>query len=75
MSNATQPSIYGTEKIYAEKIPENSPLDRIQQQIQVGTAWANKPVQFGYDTNITGEVKKYTTTTVWENGATKSVPQ
>ncbi|CAD7801671.1 hypothetical protein CHRY9390_00811 [Chryseobacterium aquaeductus] len=72
LSNATQPSIYGTEKIYSEKVPENSPLDRIQQQIQVGTAWANKPVQFGYDTNITGEVKKYTTTTVWENGATKS---
>ncbi|MCY0976453.1 DUF6443 domain-containing protein, partial [Chryseobacterium sp. CY350] len=72
LSNATQPSIYGTEKIYSEKIPENSPLDRIQQQIQVGTAWANKPVQFGYDTNINGEVKKYAKTTVWENGATKS---
>jgi RHS repeat-associated protein len=72
LGNATQPSIYGSEKIYSEKIPENSPLDRIQQQIQVGTAWANKPVHFGYDTNINGEVKKYTTTTVWENGATKS---
>ncbi|MCY0970494.1 DUF6443 domain-containing protein, partial [Chryseobacterium wangxinyae] len=65
-------SVYGSEKIYAEKILENSPLDRVQQQIQVGTAWANKPVQFGYDANVNGEVKKYTTTTVWENGATKS---
>ncbi|MBW7674751.1 DUF6443 domain-containing protein [Chryseobacterium chendengshani] len=71
LSNAS--TQYGSEKIYAEKILESSPLDRIQQQIQVGTAWANKPVQFGYNVNIAGEVKKYTTTTAWENGATKSV--
>jgi hypothetical protein len=35
LSNAGQ--TYGTEKIYAEKILESSPLDRIQQQVQPGT--------------------------------------
>ncbi|MCS3528647.1 RHS repeat-associated core domain-containing protein [Chryseobacterium sp. JUb7] len=63
---------YGTEKIYAEKVLENSPLDRIQQQIQVGTDWSSKPIKFDYDANIAGEVIKYTTTTTWENNATKS---
>ncbi len=52
---------YGSEKIYAEKQLENSPLDRILSQKQVGNAWNDKPVQFGYDANIDGEVKKYTT--------------
>ncbi|RNA62869.1 RHS repeat-associated core domain-containing protein [Chryseobacterium nematophagum] len=65
-------SIYGAEKIYSEKILENSPLDRIQQQIQVGNDWTNKPVQFDYSANIAGEVIKYTTNTMWENNATKS---
>ncbi|WPO89700.1 DUF6443 domain-containing protein [Chryseobacterium sp. HR92] len=62
LSNATQPALYGSEKIYSEKILENSPLDRVLAQKQVGTAWDNKPVQFGYDTNADGEVKKYTAT-------------
>ena len=62
LANATQPDIYGSEKIYAEKILENSPLDRIRQQIQVGTDWSNKPVSFNYDANIDGEVKKFTAT-------------
>ena len=74
LSNATQPTIYGAEKIFSEKILENSPLDRILQQKQVGNAWNDKPVQFGYDANTTADaVKKYTTVTTWENGATKSV--
>jgi RHS repeat-associated protein len=73
LSNATQPVLYGSEKIYAEKILENSPLDRVLQQKQVGTAWNDKPLQFGYDANTTGDaVKKYVTVTTWENEATKS---
>ena len=65
---------YGSEKIYAEKVLENSPLDRIQQQIQVGTDWSNKPVKFDYDANVVAdEVFKYTTTTTWDNNATKSI--
>jgi len=66
-------SVYGNEKIYAEKILENSPLDRIQQQIQVGTDWSTKPVKFSYDANtVADRVRKFTTSTIWENGATKS---
>ncbi|MCS4300804.1 DUF6443 domain-containing protein [Chryseobacterium sp. BIGb0232] len=72
LSNATQPGIYGSEKIYSEKMLEKSPLDRIMQQIQPGNDWANKPVGFVYEANILNEVYQYTTKTTWENGATKS---
>ncbi|NIF03888.1 RHS repeat-associated core domain-containing protein [Chryseobacterium sp. Tr-659] len=67
-------SVYGSEKIYAEKALENSPLERIQQQIQMGNDWSNKPVKFGYDAvTVVDRVRKFTTVTSWENGATKSV--
>ncbi|MDH6251244.1 RHS repeat-associated protein [Chryseobacterium sp. H1D6B] len=60
-------SVYGSEKIYAEKIVENSPLDRIQQQIQVGNDWSTKPVKFDYDANTAADyVKKYQTNTAWD---------
>ncbi|KAA0125968.1 RHS repeat-associated core domain-containing protein [Chryseobacterium sp. SN22] len=66
--------VYTNERPFSEKILESSPLDRILQQKQVGLAWDNKPVQFGYDANTTGDaVKKYTTITTWVNGATSSV--
>ncbi|MDR6464848.1 DUF6443 domain-containing protein, partial [Chryseobacterium sediminis] len=61
------PNTYGNEKIYSEKVFENSPLDRILEQKQVGNAWDNKPVQFGYDANADGEVKKYTATFNYTN--------
>ncbi|WP_419869383.1 DUF6443 domain-containing protein [Chryseobacterium sp. CT-SW4] len=74
LSNATQSDIYGNEKIYAEKILENSPLDRVQQQIQVGTDWSTKPVTFEYDANTTADaVRKFTVTTTWASGTTASV--
>jgi RHS repeat-associated protein len=73
LNNATQPTLYGSEKIFSEKILESSPLDRILQQKQVGNAWDTKPVQFGYDANTAEDgVKKYTTVTTWVNGATSS---
>ena len=62
LSNATQPNIYGSEKIYSERILENSPLDRILEQKQVGNDWNTKPVKFQYDVNIDGEVKRYIAT-------------
>ncbi|MGG7468178.1 DUF6443 domain-containing protein [Chryseobacterium arthrosphaerae] len=64
--------IYTGEKIYSEKVLESSPLDRIQQQIQVGNAWSTKPVKFEYSANIGNDVYHFVTTTIWENGATKS---
>ncbi|WP_374461047.1 DUF6443 domain-containing protein [Chryseobacterium taeanense] len=66
---------YGNEKIYSEKNLENSPLDRILSQKQVGNAWDSKPVQFGYDSNIDGEVKRYNATfnyTTFESSITAS---
>ena len=71
LSNA--PSVYGNESIYSEKILENSPLDRVLGQIQVGNDWRNKPVRFQYEANQTTDgVYKMTTRTTWEQGATKS---
>lgn len=68
-------AIYGSEKIFSEKVLENSPLDRILSQKQVGNAWNDKPVAFGYDAVTTADaVKKFSTSTTWENGATKSIP-
>ena len=58
---------YGAEKIYAEKTLENSPLDRILEQRQVGNAWNSKPVKFDYDANSDGEVKKYIATFNYNN--------
>lgn len=67
--NATNPTVYGTEKIYGEKAFESSPLDRVLQQKQPGTAWNNKPSTFEYGSNTATEVKKYTvTTTSWVSG-------
>ncbi|WP_114822572.1 DUF6443 domain-containing protein [Chryseobacterium sp. KLBC 52] len=65
---------YGTEKIYSEKILENSPLDRVLTQKQVGTAWDNKPVQFGYDANVDGEVKKYNATFNYTTFTSQLIP-
>lgn len=72
LSNATQPDIYGAEKIYAENKLENSPLDRVQQQINAGNDWSNKPIKINYDTNTDGEVRKYFTTTTWVENRTSS---
>lgn len=65
-------SIYGTEKIYAERILESSPLNRTQEKIQVGNDWSTKPVKYNYDVNINGEVKKYIAATLWNNDITVS---
>ncbi|GEN71598.1 cell wall-associated protein [Chryseobacterium lathyri] len=60
-------SIYAGEKIFSEKQFENSPLDRIQQLTQPGTAWSTKPVQYAEGTNRQNDnVKKYETVTSWD---------
>ncbi|MGG7469256.1 DUF6443 domain-containing protein [Chryseobacterium arthrosphaerae] len=58
---------------FAHKTLENSPLDRILNQKNPGGDWQGKPVVFGYEANMAGEVKKYTTVTTWPDGATSSV--
>ncbi|SDJ64730.1 DUF6443 domain-containing protein [Chryseobacterium jejuense] len=57
---------------FAHKTLENSPLDRVLNQNSPGNDWKNKPVIFGYEANVQGEVKKYTTVTTWPDGATSS---
>ncbi|MGG1920563.1 DUF6443 domain-containing protein [Chryseobacterium sp. NRRL B-14798] len=71
LSNAA--SLYGSEKIYAEKVLEPSPLGRLQQQKNIGNEWNTKPVQFGYDTNKVSEVYLHLISTTWEDGVTKNV--
>ncbi|WP_213279912.1 DUF6443 domain-containing protein [Chryseobacterium indologenes] len=68
------PNTYGNEKIYSEKVLENSPLDRILEQKQVGNAWDNKPIKFGYDANSDGEVKKYTATFTYTTFTSQLIP-
>lgn len=71
LSNAS--SLYGNEKIYAEKVLESSPLGRSLQQKQVGNDWSGHPVQFSYDANTSADaVKKYSVVTSWIEGRTNS---
>ncbi len=64
---------YGLEKIYTEKIIENSPLDRVLEQKQVGNDWNTKPVKFGYDVNTAEDkVRKFAAPTTLANGITTS---
>ena len=67
LGNATQNDIYGSEIIFSKKEFENSPLDRVLEQKQVGQAWSDKPVKFYYDANTDGDVKKYTATFNYSN--------
>ncbi|KXH80458.1 DUF6443 domain-containing protein [Chryseobacterium kwangjuense] len=75
LANATSPGIYGSEKIYAQQVIENSPLERVKQSTGTGNAWSGKHVDYQYTTNTTGDgVKKYPLTTTWTDGRSHSVP-
>nr|WP_233174312.1 DUF6443 domain-containing protein [Elizabethkingia sp. ASV34] len=65
---ANAPSVYGSEKIFSEKVLENSPLSRIQQQKHEGWDWSTRPVFFEEGTNADGEVRKVVTSTEIING-------
>ena len=69
LSNASSTAIYGNEKIYSEKVIENSPLGRLQLQTQPGNDWEGNPVIYEYKTNIANEVLRFTTVTGTQNGA------
>ncbi|HBV17988.1 DUF6443 domain-containing protein [Chryseobacterium carnipullorum] len=57
---------YAGEKIYTEQVIENSPLQRVLQQKNIGNDWNTKSVVLGYDLNTTADhVKKYDVTTSW----------
>ena len=69
LDNAANPAVYGSEKIYSEKILENSPLDRVFQQIQPGNDWQSHPVNYDYMTNTGTDVLKFSTITSTSGGA------
>ncbi|KQT28480.1 hypothetical protein ASG22_19965 [Chryseobacterium sp. Leaf405] len=73
LSNATDPEIYGSEKIYSKQILENLPLARVKEAYNVGNAWSDKPVKYTYNTNTSAsEVKKYGISTGWAENRTDS---
>lgn len=62
----TANSYYGVTNAYAEKQIENSPLDRVLQQAHPGDAWkmgGGHTIQYKYQSNASGEVKKFLTST------------
>ncbi|WEK69067.1 MAG: DUF6443 domain-containing protein [Candidatus Chryseobacterium colombiense] len=62
---------YGSEKIFSEKIFQNSPLDKLVQQIQVGNDWATKPINYNYAVNTNADaVREFKTATTWGTGNT-----
>ncbi len=69
VSNPVLPGIFPSEtKFYSNKILENSPLDRIQQQVQVGNAWSNNPVKFDYEASkSTDKVMRFWSNVYWPN--------
>ncbi|NML56759.1 DUF6443 domain-containing protein [Chryseobacterium cheonjiense] len=72
LTNATNPIIYGSEKIFAEKKLENSPLDRLQEQTKVGNDWTSKPIRYEYLANSANDIRVYSTTTNTVEGITNS---
>jgi hypothetical protein len=73
LANATNPNIYGNERIFAEKKLENSPLNRLQEQTKVGTDWADKPIRYEYEANSANDIRAYSTTTGTVEGITNSI--
>jgi RHS repeat-associated protein len=55
-------SYYSDSTPFTHNNLEASPLDRVVSQVQPGLDWQGHAVQFGYDVNVDGEVKKYVTT-------------
>lgn len=60
--NGAAQTYYNDSTPFSHNNLEASPLDRVVSQVQPGLDWQGHAVQFGYGTNVDGEVKKYTTT-------------
>lgn len=67
--NASQ--TYGTDVYYFSSVqPESSPKNRILSQKKPGADYSAYSTNFTYDVNTASDVKKFSVTTSWENGAT-----
>ncbi|WP_343664790.1 DUF6443 domain-containing protein [Chryseobacterium mucoviscidosis] len=70
-ANAAQ--AYGSDPyFYSESVQENAPGGRLLSQRKPGSDYLGHSVQYGYGVNAADEVKKYTVTTSWLNGATSN---
>ena len=73
VSEATANSYYGVANAYTEKKMEASPLARIQEVANPGTAWAmntGHTRKFVQDVNKEDQVKKYSVTNGWNQKTT-----
>ncbi|MDN4031598.1 DUF6443 domain-containing protein [Chryseobacterium gambrini] len=71
-ANAAQ--AYGSDPyFYSESVQENAPGGKLLSQRKPGSDYLGHSVQYGYGVNAADEVKKYTVTTSWLNGATSNV--
>ncbi|MGE4514654.1 MAG: DUF6443 domain-containing protein, partial [Chryseobacterium sp.] len=62
---------YGSDPyFYAESVMENSPVAKVLSSTKPGTDYHGHSINYGYEMNTATEVKKYTVTTSWVNGAT-----
>ncbi|WP_375181910.1 DUF6443 domain-containing protein [Chryseobacterium sp.] len=70
-ANAAQ--AYGSDPyFYSESVQENAPGGKLLSQRKPGSDYLGHSVQYGYGVNAADEVKKYTVTTSWLNGATSN---
>ncbi|BEV06240.1 DUF6443 domain-containing protein [Chryseobacterium gambrini] len=70
-ANAAQ--AYGSDPyFYSESVQENAPGGKLLSQRKPGSDHLGHSVQYGYGVNAADEVKKYTVTTSWLNGATSN---
>jgi len=67
MTENSGSGFYGS-RPYAEKALEDSPLNRVQQQFQPGTAWDDHPLNYDYLSNGNNDVLKFSTITAFGNG-------
>jgi len=68
-SNASQ--TYGSDPyFYSESVMENSPAAKLLSVTKPGADYHGHSINYGYEMNTATEVKKYTVTTSWVNGAT-----
>jgi len=67
-------TVYGDNRPFSHSVLENSPLSRVLGNIAPGQDWQSHPSTVQYNTNTTGEVKKYTVISSWLEGRTEAVP-
>lgn len=64
---------YDDSNPFSHKEFENSSLNRISQEIQVGQDWSSKPIKFDYETNLNDGVINFNTSrTLFSNNSSKS---